>query len=251
MTQAPKYAIARRAQNSSLWLASHGFSLSETSGDFELWQGTTDLLEVEPLSQHEISRLLDRYYLLIPRGDVSARVGVTESFVEFVAPTYEACVAIEQNLANISGLLSTFRRWMELTPARRILDFGCGTGLSARVSPAVELIGFDSSHAMRAHARTAGMRVIDPDGLRALPVGHFDGAFASYVMHLQIGKEFVLEAARRIRSNGLWIANFHKGIGFDWAAGLLAGEGFALASHSTSPSHGDIAVFMRNTVEAP
>jgi tRNA (cmo5U34)-methyltransferase len=74
-------------------------------------------------------------------------------------------------------------------PARRVLDLGSGTGVTARyvldVHPDAELVGIDSSAAMLRHARTlvpeADFRIADL--MDPLPAGPFDVVVSAFAVH--------------------------------------------------------------------
>jgi phosphatidylethanolamine/phosphatidyl-N-methylethanolamine N-methyltransferase len=96
---------------------------------------------------------------------------------------------------------------LRLEPGMRVLDLGCGTGLSlARYPRDVEVVGVDLSAGMLREAR----RRLDKLGIsnvellqgnaEALPFpdDHFDAIFISHVLTVVDDPERVLEQARRV-----------------------------------------------------
>jgi SAM-dependent methyltransferase len=153
-------------------------------------------------------RILDRFYLpTIPDP------GVAVALFDLAAEWYDSLVSIAQNVHTIKTLLS-----FVVSPGdrgRRILDFGCGTGLAldalaqmGQGRNGVRLIGTDPSPAMLARASARGMRVLPWQEWQKAE-DPFDGAIASYVLHLGITNHELRHLLALIRRSGVFAANFH------------------------------------------
>jgi SAM-dependent methyltransferase len=96
-------------------------------------------------------------------------------------------------------------------PGERILDLGCGDGaLSVRLQArGVDLVGVDSSPAMVAAARAAGVdaRVMNCEALDF--DGEFDAVFSNAAMHWMRDADAVIAGVRRaLRPSGRFVGEF-------------------------------------------
>ena len=169
---------------------------------------------VGQFSDRDVLRCMDWFDLILPRDD-SRREVVVGEFFEFLHGSYESVIEPERNLLNIESLLSMV---VAARPKSRlpILDFGCGSGLSAKVGEkiGVDLVGFDICGGMRSLAKERGLRTIAADKLSVLPEESLRGSFASYVLHLHARPELLPKLWMATERDGIFAANLHKGIGF-------------------------------------
>lgn len=185
----------------------------------------------------QITRVFDDLYVAF-RDNATRDAGEVAMF-DSIAPAYETTIDIHKNTRLIRVLL-------QLVPPGAILDYGCGTGLSATVSEEVAtLIGFDPSPAMRELAESRGLRTVDGQGLGTIPDGFLTGAIASYALHLQAARDSLLLALPKIRPNGRFAANFHKGKGVSEASEIFDSQGFRLLGIHEQADHGPILLWER------
>ena len=230
-----------------VWLSQHGFTMSTVEDGIGLWQGTGDLSRAGSLPANwSVQRLLDRYYL-VTSADSADRDRVIQVFCTAISSGYEGAVHVERNIENIRRLVEYLERCGLPTDRPRVLDFGCGPGLALQVETAWTPIGFDQSVAMRNRARAAGMMVLDEREL--VSAEEFHGVFASYVLHMESGEWLLWLAASRLVEGGVFVANFHKHRGGDWADRILAAAGCEpeFVDDEHSDDHGRVVVYRRSS----
>jgi SAM-dependent methyltransferase len=162
-------------------------------------------------------RLLDTAHFLLS-SDLKLQQAVYSEFFEHIAPEYESLIDLERNLRNIGNLLAILRESIGDLSGRRILDFGCGTGLaydSLKRSNA-RFVGADQSQHMREIAKCRGMDTVGLDDMSGLQ-SVFDGAIASYVFHLIADEAAIGVLVHSIKQGGVVVANHHKDVNIDWA----------------------------------
>jgi 2-polyprenyl-3-methyl-5-hydroxy-6-metoxy-1,4-benzoquinol methylase len=140
---------------------------------------------------------------------------------------------------NLDGLFSPFLRRKRLSAARpyvrgRVLDFGCGTGLLARLPGITEYVGVDIDEEVLAYAasQNPGGMFIRPEQLSSLDDRRFDVITALAVIeHLEDGNEFLSKVKGFLAQGGLIVITTPDPR-MDWAHGLGARLGlFARDSH--------------------
>jgi SAM-dependent methyltransferase len=163
-------------------------------------------------ADRDVMRCMDVFELILPR-DGAMREQTLREFFEYLHGSYESFIETERNLQNIETLLS-----LVVPPGGvqlPVLDFGCGTGLSAVVADrrAVEVVGMDICSGMRSLAEERGLKTLAAEEISELPAESFAGGIASYVLHLDPRPVCLGEVWRCIKQGGSFAANFHKGIG--------------------------------------
>ncbi len=134
---------------------------------------------------------------------------------DVLAPTYE------KSEINVLYNLKVYRELSEMAqgsrtgPANRVLDFGCGTGLSAPVLsqrfPGAEVLGFDLSPKMRVEAKRNGMTPVDEkQGRLELAAGSVSSVVGAFVLHLVRDPAWIQEVARVLEPGGTATFNIYK-----------------------------------------
>lgn len=153
-------------------------------------------------------RLLDRNWLIFLKDNETDRALAEEGFFDTIAEHYESEIDPERNRANLRLLLER----ADVLAGHRVLDFGCGPGVSLRAADRLTLLGCDRSQPMLRLAAARGMQVITTKEL-SNSENTCDAMVASYVLHLAVPRRDLEAAVRCVRQGGLIAANFHKGLG--------------------------------------
>lgn len=210
-----------------------GFQIGRKAIDLESFVAFDiegDLAAVGVLKQtatDDLPRILDRFRLWTPRASPGSRQLLVDALFDFAAPEYELLVHPEQNRENIENLILHISDNFDRSASLDILDFGCGSGLSAQVTlaRAHNLRGFDRCVRMRNTASAAGLSVLTPAEFIRLPSQSFHAVFASYVLHLNSSAEDLIRLWTLIRPGGMFLANFHKGYGLRETCRVLTSLG--------------------------
>lgn len=156
-------------------------------------------------------RVLDRFYL--PSYPDPA---VSVVLFNLCADLYEQIIARRRNLATIRLLLDIAFTEMQSQMAR-VLDFGCGTGLSAEVvrvlnesGASIELHGTDASQRMLYLAAKRQIRTIPAETWMAYSASQFDIVISSYVLHYGVTDQ-QLKAIWNQLKMGVFVANYYQG----------------------------------------
>jgi predicted TPR repeat methyltransferase len=157
-------------------------------------------------------RVLDRFYL--PRISDPA---LSTALFDLCASLYDAVIDRKRNIQNICQLFRTvIDNAMDKQGRLKVLDFGCGTGLSMaavealpkKLSARIDLYGTDASSAMLAQASAKGLRVLEFTEWQAMLPGSFDGVIASFVLHCGILDSELRTIGRQLRPGGIFVANY-------------------------------------------
>lgn len=208
-------------------------------------------VEIEPIvasiatnSAFSICCLMDRVYFLKDLNDLES-VGI--AFFEAIALEYETLISGARNVKCAHKLLRLATEAQNMQMPQRVLDFGCGTGLSTKALEELVsyVVGYDGSAAMRGLTKGAGSVVVD--SLSQCPPGSIDMVVACYVMHFGIHESDANELFRITPPGGIIAANFHKGIALEAVTSRLERVGFSLGEtfHGSSSEFGPIALFHR------
>jgi predicted TPR repeat methyltransferase len=212
-----------------------------------------------PITPHELHigstayvRRLDQFYL--PEQHDAA---TTDAFFTQIADDYDGLVDAERNISNLVNLLREIMRRSDAGGRPlRILDFGCGTGLSkvalTRIADSttnINLLGFDRCARMRETAMRRGLQVLPVAACADLQnLGEsepFDGAVASYVFHFGVDDVCFNALHGVLRRGGTLAGNYHNATNealrqLDVAA---IAAGFRLEERFADPDHGSISIF--------
>jgi predicted TPR repeat methyltransferase len=157
-------------------------------------------------------RVLDRFYL--PRISDPA---LSTALFDLCASLYDTVIDRKRNVRNICQLLRTVIG--NATDKRRrlkVLDFGCGTGLSMaamealpkKMSARIDLYGTDASSTMLTQASAKGLRILKFSEWQAMLPGSFDAIIASFVLHCGILDIELRTIGRQLRPGGIFVANY-------------------------------------------
>lgn len=195
--------------------------------------------------------LLDRFTLVYDDRVGSTRHEVQRQFFSAISGTYDNLIDKKRNLENISLLYNILASRIESIESKKILDFGCGSGLSTEaLGPRADsLVGVDDCVEMRRQARDRGLAVLAPDQLERLNLAFFGGAFSSYVLHFQPSASTFEMIWDKLDNRGVMAANFHNGIGVGHAVAIFNSLG-AISERveidsASSGRHGEIYVFSK------
>lgn len=200
------------------------------------------------MRRYAIRRYLDRFYLCFRDGDSGG--DILRGFYDLIADEYELLIDRSRNIDNICNLLHFLDRISPIND-KTIVDYGCGVGLSLELESEfhIHLVGFDWCTRMREIASSKGMRVFSPEDLLCQPEEAFDGAFASYVLHLFPKESDLTHFWRLLKRGGALVANFHKNQGIGFVNDCLNPLGCStqvLQTVSGSEKHGAYIAYVKN-----
>ena len=175
-----------------------------------------DLMISSP-AQFRVRRYLDRFYLWLPNNDSRLSQEIIDEFFDLIAKEYESLIDVARNIENIKNLFEILEDVIRPFDESKLVDYGCGTGLSLRAEHPinVEIFGVDRCPTMREIAAARGLTVWSLGQLASQPTNSLDGAFSSYVFHLFPRLEGLRLLWSRIRIGGAFVANFHKNDGIE------------------------------------
>jgi SAM-dependent methyltransferase len=183
--------------------------------------GTTERFHIQQLPQNiEAVRLLDRHWLVYLRDDATGQRAAEACFFDRIARQYEVEVDPQRNYDNVRTLASL----ADVQPPDKVLDFGCGPGLSIGVLAGCDVVGCDVSSVMRELAGANGLHTVSPYDLPDLELA-FDAMIASYVLHLAVPQIDLVNAMQCVRVGGKIAANFHKDRGLTMVVTAIAQTG--------------------------
>ena len=114
----------------------------------------------------------------------------------------------------------------KIISSANLLDFGCGTGLSGEIGWECNLVCYEPIENMRKQALEKGLKVLDYLEFCALPNNYFDYVISSYVFHMGINEKHIDLLANKVKTGGIVIANFYKGINSEYITKLFIENGF-------------------------
>lgn len=178
---------------------------------FDVTGDAAALVQLRASAIDDLPRIMDRFYLWTPRNAPEARQLLLDVLFELTAPDFSQIVHADQNQENIGNLVGAIAAHHDNLNGLRILDFGCGPGLSAVVATQLgaAIEGYDRCPSMRAAAQSRQLRVLTPEEFDNLPA-RYDAAFASYVFHLNPLQADVRRLWDLLLPDGVLVANFHK-----------------------------------------
>ena len=174
------------------------------------------ICSADTLLQHFPNALhyLDHFWILLPTSIKEQRV-LWREFYRLYSPIYNQLINRPHNLLCLRYFKQLLKEKLSTTMNQRLLDFGCGVGLSADIFDPAKLVCYDSNEVMQHSSRERGLVTINELQFRDLAPNSFDGCFACYVLHLAISIDDLNQLARVLRKGGVIIANYYKGIHAD------------------------------------
>lgn len=179
---------------------------------FDVTGDVSAVMHLSSTATDDLPRIMDHFYLWTPRTRPAARQLLLDALFELTAVDFDHIIHSEQNWENIQNLLAAISQFFGKLQGLKILDFGCGSGVSAAIAinQQFSLIGYDRCAAMRSIATKQGLRVLTPEEFAASPDASIDAIFASYVFHLGPSPDDLSHVWDLLRPGGIVVANFHK-----------------------------------------
>lgn len=168
------------------------------------------------------------YFVLIMPETYAKQKSLWSDFYDCFADVYECLIDKKQNLNCIEMMLWYIDKEIKLGKNHKILDYGCGSGLSATIEHNGEIFGYEPSGAMRDKAKNRGLKVYDKQILKDMPDNFFDAVFASYVFHMAIDEQDILQFIPKMKKNAIWIANFYKNLNVEIVNNIFKKNGFSI-----------------------
>ncbi len=181
------------------------------------------VLDPSQITTYFAPGIMDQFHLALNLQHLEVR-----EFFDEIAPRYEKVIEYEKNQIAAEALL-----WMAIGACegvpKRVLDFGCGTGIAAHSVQEVgcQYVGFDISPAMRSIAEERGLKVLDEDMFLVLKDSTFDVVLACYVLHLPVERRLIEKAWQTLSKTGVFASNFHKNVNLDKTLELFKNLGAA------------------------
>ena len=127
-----------------------------------------------------ILHYLNHFWLLLP-DSVQEQQTFWSQFYSLYSTNYFDLINPDHNLACIYYFKTLLNKNVHLSPDFKLLDYGCGPGLSTQILGVRHLVGYDNNPTMLAEATKRGLNVLDKEGFDKIQSCSFDGAFACYV----------------------------------------------------------------------
>lgn len=196
-------------------------------------------------------RYLDRFLIILPTP-IKEQQLFWERFYSLYSTEYLYIVDIEHNLSCIRYFKNLLNQCSVLYPQFKLLDFGCGPGLSLDVFGPEHLVGYDNSPKMLAQAKARGLEVLSKKEFDRLPPCSFDGVIACYVLHLAIPEDDIMKLARVIKVGGILVANYYKNIGVERVSLILGHFGFSAQKVSNQERRfGSVYIYRKQPLFSP
>jgi ubiquinone/menaquinone biosynthesis C-methylase UbiE len=192
-------------------------------------------------------RLMDRAVFLVQKDSTAQQILYSE-FFEYVAADYDSLIDPQRNMDNIDQLITMLAILIDGISGKSIMDFGCGTGLAFELlqKAGARFVGVDQSGHMREMATRRGMKSCSPNDLSDYN-SFFDGAIASYVLHLISTDDAIATIVKPLKPGGVLVGNYHKSWNIYWADEAFRRQGcevIKLASGAAS-QHGSYVGYIK------
>jgi SAM-dependent methyltransferase len=171
-------------------------------------------------------RYLDSFVLILPH-DYNKQKMLWSTFYHVFGKRYEELVDKEHNIECIRMMLCQIMSGDKFHDNFKILDYGCGSGLSLLCEYGVEIVGFEPEKTMRHQAQQKGMMVFDENNIQNIPNEYFDAIFSSYVFHMGISETDIKLIIPKMKPKAVWIANYYKNINENIVNKFFLNNGFA------------------------
>lgn len=174
-------------------------------------------------TQKSVVYYLDKFIIVLPER-YTTQNQLWQDFYQMFGNQYETLVNKKNNQECIELMLNIIS--FNTDRNCKILDFGCGSGLSLEIKHTGEIYGYELVDVMKNQAQNKGMIVYDSKEINNIPNGFFDAVFSSYVFHMGITNEDIERIIPKIKKGGLWVANFYKEINVNHVNKIFKDIGF-------------------------
>jgi len=173
----------------------------------------------------DILHYLNHFWLLLPDSIQEQQIFWFQ-FYSLYCTNYLDLIDSNHNLACMHYFKTLLDENAHLPPDFKLLDYGCGPGLSVQVFGVSRLVGYDNNPTLLAEAAEQGLEVLDKEGFNNIQSNSFDGGFACYVFHMAIPESDIINLSRIVKDNGILVANYYKDLGMERVTALLQKLGF-------------------------
>lgn len=157
---------------------------------------------------------MDCFWLVLPT-DYFQQAVLWRDFYQCFGAYYEDLIDDNCNIECIRMLVSHINIQIGPNQSKKILDFGCGSGLSTKVTAQGSIVGYEPVEEMRKQARQRGLEMLTREEIKNMPDPVFDAVFSSYVFHMAVLDEDIEMVLGRMKKGSVWVANFYKDINLE------------------------------------
>lgn len=154
------------------------------------------------------------FWLVLPTDYLQQSV-LWRDFYQCFGEYYEDLIDDNYNIRCIQMLVSHINAQTGPDPSKKILDFGCGSGLSTKVIAPGNTVGYEPVEEMRKQARQRGLKLLTREEIQNMSMPAFDAVFSSYVFHMAVLDEDIEMVLERMKEGAVWVANFYKDINLE------------------------------------
>lgn len=181
---------------------------------------TKESLSDQSCYEGTIIHYMDRFELILP-NDYFQQSVLWRDFYQCFGEYYEKLIDDRCNIKCIQMLVSHIDARTESDKSKIILDFGCGSGLSTKVTVQGKIVGYEPVEEMGKQAKRRGMELLTREDIQSMPDYTFDAVFSSYVFHLAVMEEDIELVLRRMKEGAVWVANFYKNINLEYVNAIF------------------------------
>ena len=120
---------------------------------------------------------LDRFFLILP-DSVKEQQIFWERFYSLYSVEYLHMIDVIHNLSCMRYFRELLNECSILPPNFKILDYGCGPGLSLDIFGYEHLVGYDNSPKMLEQAKARGLNILSKKEFNSMPPCSVDGNIA-------------------------------------------------------------------------
>ena len=230
----PQYNSEKRTSDREWVVSIYELSFLVTEGILSFNCSKGGLLYYQLIGKLEDIRLkfpnilhyLDHFLLILP-DSVKEQQVFWERFYSFYSTEYLHMIDIEHNLSCMRYFRELLDECSNLPPNFKILDYGCGPGLSLDVFGYEHLVGYDNSPKMLEQAKARGLNVLSKKEFDSMSPCSVDGIIACYVLHMAIPENDIIKLAGLMKVGGVLVANYYKDLGLERVSLMLQKLGFS------------------------
>ena len=162
-----------------------------------------------------VIRYMDCFLLILPDNYMQQAV-LWRDFYRCFGAYYEDLIDDRWNIECIRMLISHIDARKGFDQSKIVLDFGCGSGLSTKVTVRGKIVGYEPVEEMRKQAQQRGMELLTREDIQNMPGHTFDAVFSSYVFHMAVLEEDIELVLGHMKEGAVWVANFYKNINLEY-----------------------------------